>query len=62
MSKVLFLKASLYMGAAKSKVCLLQDSLLISLINFGGSRSMIGGWFDERLMYSGSLFGFLYGL
>ena len=43
-SKLLFLKASLYIGAAKSKVCLLQDSLLIRLLmDFGSSRSMLGG-------------------
>ena len=57
---MLFDKASLYVGAALSNVCLSHDSALIRLFTaFGSSRIIGGGWLDKRLMYRGSLFGFL---
>ena len=42
---------------------LLHDNLLIRLfIGEGNCRVIEGGWLDKRLIYSGSSFGFLYGL
>ena len=42
---------------------LLHDNLLIRLfIGEGNCRVIEGGWLDKRLIYSGSSFGFRYGL
>ena len=51
------------MGAALSKVSLLQDKEFKRVLTETGSwRLTEGGWFESRLMKSGSSFGFLYGL
>ena len=58
--KLLCLKASLYVGAAKSNISLLEDSWLMRLLIDLGSACIIeGGWLDELLMHRGSSFGFL---
>ena len=51
------------MGAALSKVSLLQDEKLKRVLTEIGSWRMTeGGWFESQKMKSGSSFGFLYGL
>ena len=58
--KLLRVNASLYVGAAASKVSLSLDRVFIRrLIERGNSRRTGGGWLDDRLMYSGSSLGFL---
>ena len=49
-------------GAAASKICLLEEMLVILFEMLSGKALMIfGGWFDLVLIYTGLLFGFLNG-
>ena len=56
-------RASLYCGAAWSKISLLDEISLILLLMLRGSCFlMLGGWLELVWMYSGLSLGFRYGL